>query len=113
MADGKYFLVPIFFFLFVSVLLPEAIGLFVNINDVQISSVAQPIYDFVDDGFTFDFVLFEIDFNIFDIFGSTLKNYILDSIAYLSLLPDWLFLFSLIMPFASLIFAIVALARGN
>lgn len=113
MGSFKPLFLAIAFLVFMGFVIPYAIGFFVDVSDIQPNDQTDAIITFLENGFEMElFGLVDIDINPFFWLPTAIMDYITDSFLYLSLLPEFLFISSLVLIAFSLIYGVIALVRG-
>lgn len=99
------------FILFVGLLLPLIISSLVETPPIsEVTGVMSPFVDFVDEGFCITALLLgEICINPFDLLGDTLKDYLVDSLITLSIIPNEILIPILILTTLGIIYTIIKL----
>lgn len=99
--------------LFIGLVFPFVLGFFITPQDVQLSGPTETLYDIVDDGFSLSVIPFtdwdDFDVNPFSWLGTTLQNKLLEILSYLSILPDFIQYFVIIMSIVAIVWSIVNL----
>ena len=96
------------FLVFIGLFMPFLLGFFIDVGSVQLSPMASSFTDIVEYGFEIDLPLLDpLSINPFLWLGTTLNAYLVESITYLGLFPDWLIALCLIMCTLGVIYSII------
>lgn len=114
MVSFKPIGLSIAFVLFMGLIFPFLLGFFISVDNVQTTPLINSTINFLDDGFEVDILgIVDFDVNPFFWVPDDIMNYITDSFVYLSLLPEFLIIFFLVLISVSFVYTVVALVRGS
>jgi hypothetical protein len=99
--------------LFIGLIFPYILGMFISVNDVKPSSFAGTLADLVDNGFSASIpIIGSVQINPFSWLGSTVQDTLYNSLTYLGILPNFIVIFIIVMCIISIVYSIIKLLPG-
>lgn len=116
---SKGILIGILGILVVGLIAPYFLSFFININSVSSSPLVEPGLNLIDNGVSFGNITLwgvtvvpEVSLNPFNLLGTSLKTYLHDSVNMISILPDKLIAFLMIVIIVMIATGLLKLIRG-
>lgn len=113
MTEYKPLIYSIGIILFIGLIVPFVLGYFVNVDEVESSPLLNGSINIINANYSFQLIPFveasKFNLNPISWLGNTFRQTIVDSLTYMSLLPEFLLLFVLILCTISILYAIIKL----